>query len=71
MLTTIVLTLLLFCFFLKKKKMICCNIKNYNSWFIEFQGVWLTIFDVQGGPKVGIQLLNVEFRSKSRFVVLM
>ena len=26
---------------------------------------------VQGGPKVGIQLLKVGFGSKSRFVVLM
>ena len=27
--------------------------------------------EIQGGPKVGIQLLKVGFGSKSRFVVLM
>ena len=27
--------------------------------------------NIQGGPKVGIQLLKVGFGSKSRFVVLM
>ena len=31
----------------------------------------VTALNIQGGPKVGIQLLKVGFGSKSRFVVLM
>ena len=29
-----------------------------------------TMYIIQGGPKVGVQLLKVAFRSKTRFVVL-
>ena len=45
-----------------------------NSVCEHHESVVFVIYDpknIQGGPKVGIQLLKVGFGSKSRFVVLM
>ena len=42
-----------------------CSARNVSTFKLTIQYI------IQGGPKVGIQLLKVGFGSKSRFVVLM